>query len=113
MKPAPAPAQSRVIVTQAAASRVRAPDARVARDKARAKVKNGIDPIEEKNVAKVQKTIEAVRTKTFDQCRDAYLKAHITSRRSPVHRNQWINSLRRYVIPTALNPDLCPFSGSD
>jgi hypothetical protein len=36
---------------------------------------------------------------TFDQCRDAYIKAHRPTWRNPKHVSQWENTLATYVTP--------------
>ena len=37
---------------------------------------SGIDPIEYRKAAQVQEALEAAKSMTFDECRDAYIKAH-------------------------------------
>jgi Arm DNA-binding domain len=70
-------------------------EARAARDKARAKVRTGIDPIEARNFpAKIPPNIP-----TFDECAAAYLKTHEMAWRSPKHRHQWPRSLVAYASP--------------
>jgi hypothetical protein len=36
---------------------------------------------------------------TFDQCAEAYIRAHEASWRNPKHRQQWRNTLATYVTP--------------
>ena len=39
------------------------------------------------------------RSITFDQCAEAYIRAHEASWRNPKHRQQWRNTLATYVTP--------------
>jgi integrase len=58
-----------------------------------------IDPIELRKAKRGEKKVEAARAMTFDDCAAAYIKAHEGSWRHPKHRQQWTNSLARYVSP--------------
>lgn len=69
-------------------------EARAARDKARAKIRDGIDPIEVRHTA-----VTDTPTMTFDQCAAAYLKAHEIAWRNVKHRRQWPSTLAAYVSP--------------
>jgi integrase len=59
----------------------------------------GIDPIEAKKAEKVQALLAAASTMTFGECGKAYIRAHESGWRNPVHRQQWPNTLRDYVYP--------------
>jgi integrase len=58
-----------------------------------------IDPIELRKVKRGEKKVEAACAMTFDHCAAAYIKAYEGSWRHPKHRQQWTNSLARYVSP--------------
>jgi integrase len=60
---------------------------------------NGIDPIDYRKAAQVQDALEAAKSMTFDQCRDAYIKAHAPSWRNAKHHQQWLNTVRSYCSP--------------
>jgi hypothetical protein len=68
--------------------------ARVARDKARSKILEGIDPIEAR-----QYTATAARPMTFDQCAASYIRAHEAAWQNAKHRRQWVTALASYVTP--------------
>jgi integrase len=59
----------------------------------------GIDPIEHRKAAQAQAALEAARSMTFDECRDAYIKAHAAGWRNAKHRQQWENTLKTYCSP--------------
>jgi hypothetical protein len=72
----------------------------------RLKVKNGIDPIDEKKVrdqeaeaAKMQAAIEATRLMTFKDAVDAYMKeGRVTKFKNDKHRKQWRSTLDAYAV---------------
>jgi integrase len=77
-----------------------------ARDKAaalRLKVKAGIDPLEERKSAAAKALAAAQAAKvagtTFRDVADVYIAANEGSWRNPKHRQQWHNTLDRYVYP--------------
>ena len=59
----------------------------------------GIDPIEHRRAAEAQAALEAAKSMTFDECRDAYINAHVASWRNAKHRQQWTNTLKTYCSP--------------
>jgi integrase len=59
----------------------------------------GIDPIEHRKVAQAQAALEAAKSMTFDECREAYIKAHAPSWRNAKHHQQWNNTLKTYCSP--------------
>jgi len=64
----------------------------------RKQIRDGIDPIEERRALKARARLKAVKTKTFQQCAEAYIMAH---RAGWVAKNlqQWELSLSNYVYP--------------
>jgi integrase len=59
----------------------------------------GIDPIEHRKAAEARVALEAVKSMTFDECRDAYINAQAASWQNAKHRQQWINTLKTYCSP--------------
>jgi integrase len=76
-------------------------EARIARDAARQRVRNGIDLVQQKRDARAEAKAAAVRIQapTFEMCAEAYIREHWSSW-SEKHRNQWPSSLKRYAYPT-------------
>jgi hypothetical protein len=70
-------------------------EARAARDKARAKVRDGIDPIEARQTIIISKPAPM----TFDQAAAHYIRAHADAWRNVKHRRQWATTLASYVSP--------------
>lgn len=71
-----------------------------AREKARECRKlrlDGIDPIDYRNQQKLTIQLESARTKTFDWCRDEFIKAKRWTH--PKHKQQWENTLQEHVSP--------------
>jgi integrase len=78
-----------------------------ARAKARelhAIVREGRDPLAEREAEKAKRDADAARLKaaaiSFGAVTDMYIGTHEASWRSPEHRQQWRSSLARYVLPT-------------
>lgn len=74
-----------------------------ARDKARAaraKVDDGIDPIEERRETRSALRATAAAAKTFAECVTGYVDAKSAEWRSDKHRQQWTNTLEQYANPT-------------
>lgn len=65
----------------------------------RKRIRNGIDPIEERRAAKAQAKLKTIRTKTFRECAEAYIMAHRAGWESAKHLQQWELSLAKYVYP--------------
>jgi len=74
-------------------------DARAKRDQARALIREGIDPIEERERRRGRAAVASATTMTFDQCAAAYIAAHAPSWGARKHRVGWENSLARYASP--------------
>ena len=61
---------------------------------AREKLRNGTDPIDERQTARA-----AIKSLTFDQCAAAYIEAHRPSWKNAKHADQWGNTIERYASP--------------
>jgi integrase len=59
----------------------------------------GIDPIEHRKEAQARAALEAAKSMTFDECRDAYIKAYAAGWRNAKHRQQWESTLKTYCSP--------------
>jgi hypothetical protein len=59
----------------------------------------GTDPIEHRKAQQAQAALVAAKSMTFDECRDAYIKAHAAGWRNPKHHQQWENTLKTYCSP--------------
>ena len=66
---------------------------------ARAKVKAGIDPIEEGRAARSMVKAAQAAALTFDQCAEKYVDAQEAGWRNEKHRQQWRNTLKHYASP--------------
>jgi hypothetical protein len=74
-------------------------EARRQASKCRELVAAGVDPIEHRKATRAAARVEAAKTKTFDECRTAYVEAHEAGWRNAKHRQQWTNTLKTYVSP--------------
>lgn len=73
--------------------------ARDAARKAREKIADGVDPIEDRRARKSALKAETAKVVTFDQAAKAYIAAHGDSWRNDKHRQQWENTLATYASP--------------
>src|SRR5262245_11859919 len=71
------------------------PRARALARAAREQIHAGIDPL----AARASSRAASSRTKTFEQCAEAYIAAHAAGWRNPKHRSQWSNTLATYAAP--------------
>jgi hypothetical protein len=74
-------------------------EARDAARVARAKVRDGVDPIEERRGARSKLRAEQARALTFEQCAEKYIKAHGPGWKNAKHAQQWRNTLATYAYP--------------
>ncbi|MBE3637207.1 integrase arm-type DNA-binding domain-containing protein [Mangrovicoccus sp. HB182678] len=73
-----------------------------ARDRAREtrdKIRNGIDPIEERKAVKAALSTAQRRGLTFADAMDKCLAAKLEQFKNPKHRQQWRNTLTTYALP--------------
>jgi integrase len=82
---------------------VKLAQARLNAGKLRAIVREGRDPLAEREAEKAKKDADAAAAKagaiTFAQVTDMFLAAHERGWGNPKHRQQWRNTLRDYVLP--------------
>lgn len=74
-------------------------EARDAARKARALIREGVDPIEKAKAARSALKAEAVKATTFRHAVEAYVGAHEAGWRNAKHRAQWTSSLERHAYP--------------
>lgn len=73
-----------------------------ARERAREakdKIRNGIDPVEERRAARAALVAARGRGLTFTDAVDRYLAAKLEAFRNAKHRQQWRNTLETYAMP--------------
>lgn len=73
-----------------------------ARDKAREmkeQIRRGVDPVEERKVARAALVAAQRRGLTFSKAVDRYLGAKLDAFKNAKHRQQWRNTLDTYAIP--------------
>ncbi|TDL88016.1 tyrosine-type recombinase/integrase [Meridianimarinicoccus aquatilis] len=73
-----------------------------ARDKAREardKISQGVDPVEERKVAKAALAVAQHRGMTFTDATEKYLTAKLDAFKNAKHRQQWQNTLATYAKP--------------
>lgn len=74
-------------------------DARAAARAARAKIKGGVDPIEEARALRSLLKASQAAALTFEQCAVEYIKAQKSGWRNEKHAQQWTNTLTTYAYP--------------
>jgi integrase len=72
-------------------------DARAKAMDARKLRHEGIDPIEHRRAIKAQERLDKAKAMTFQQCADAYFKAHREGWRSSKHEAQWKASIAKHA----------------
>lgn len=73
-----------------------------ARERAREtkdKIRNGIDPVEERKAARAALATARARGLTFSDATDRYLAAKLDAFKNAKHRQQWRNTLDSYALP--------------
>jgi integrase len=59
----------------------------------------GTDPLMQRDANRAAERLAAIKTITFKQCAESYIKAHRVGWRNATHASQWENTLRAYVYP--------------
>jgi integrase len=73
--------------------------AREAAGKARALIRDGKDPIEERNTKRAEAKVEASRAVTFEDYAKRFISGKQDGWKNPKHKQQWGNTLRDYAYP--------------
>lgn len=71
---------------------------RIARE-AKEKIRQGIDPVEERKAARAALAALQARGLIFSDAVDRYLAAKLVAFKSAKHRQQWENTLKTYALP--------------
>jgi len=74
-------------------------DARTLARQARQKVREGIDPIEERRAARAALMASAAKVLTFKEAAEALIAIKQAEWKNPKHRDQWKATLGRYAYP--------------
>jgi integrase len=74
-------------------------DAREAARVHRKKVREGVDPLQERQQARAALRIERAKSKTFRDCAEAYIEAHKAGWKNAKHAKQWGATLETYAYP--------------
>lgn len=74
--------------------------ARDAARKAREKIRDGVDPIAERQAARSALLADAAKVVSFKEAAEAYIVVHEASWKNPKHRAQWRSSLKSYAYPS-------------
>jgi len=74
-------------------------EARAEAEKCRKLVREGLDPIEQRRLARGQIRAEAKKVMTFKECAEKYISAHSAGWKSVKHSQQWTNTLAAYAYP--------------
>lgn len=62
-------------------------------------VAEGRDPIEERKASEARAKLEAAKSKTFEECANAYIDANRAGWKNEKHVQQWQNTLATYAFP--------------
>jgi integrase len=73
--------------------------ARDAAQQARALIRDGKDPIEDRNAKRAEAKVEASRSVTFKVYAEGFISGREAGWKNDKHRQQWRNSLRDYAHP--------------
>lgn len=65
----------------------------------RNKVRSGIDPLQERRATRAALHIERTKTKTFDECAEAFIGSQEAGWKSAKHAKQWGATLKTYATP--------------
>lgn len=74
-------------------------EARLRAADARRMVLGGVNPLQVKRRRMLDAAVAKTKLMTFDQCAEAYIKAHRTSWKNAKHADQWGNTLATYASP--------------
>lgn len=78
-------------------------EARDLANRARAMVRDRVDPIEAKRAIYAKRRIEAARHVTFAECANRYLDTKTEGFKNDKHRKQWRSTLEAYAFPSLGN----------
>lgn len=62
-------------------------------------IRNGVDPVVQRQAARSAAAADKRKALTFEQCTAGFIKAHAAGWRNVKHGNQWRNTLETYAFP--------------
>lgn len=65
----------------------------------RQQLQRGVDPLGEREAARLAAKLEAAKAMSFDQCAAAYIEAHRAGWKNAKHASQWENTIATYASP--------------
>jgi integrase len=74
-------------------------EARQKAEDARRAIRAGFDPIDSRRASLAAAAAVAAKSKTFEECATAYIKAHASGWRNEKHAAQWTATLETYAYP--------------
>ena len=74
-------------------------EARIRARQARQVLLDGLDPLDAKRKAKTAARIEQLKTVTFKQCAEDFMKVRVRDFKNEKHRAQWRSTLETYAFP--------------
>lgn len=74
-------------------------EARLKAIEARKLVLEGVNPLLVRRQSRLDAAVAKAKLMTFEQCAEAYIKAHRTSWKNAKHTDQWSNTLNTYAKP--------------
>jgi len=81
-------------------------EARTRAAAARSKVREGIDPLDEKHAAKSAIRAAVAKAINFDKAAEEFIKSKSAEWKNAKHKDQWTNTLATYASPTIGNLDV-------
>jgi hypothetical protein len=73
-------------------------EARAARDELRRLLRQGVDPVEQRAIARRERRLRQVKPTSFTEVLSDYIQQHGGKWDTP-HASQWVSSFERYVTP--------------
>jgi integrase len=78
---------------------VRLIEARAKRDEERALIRKGIDPVAERKDKRTEAILRQIKSITFQECGEAYVKDNEVAWRHPMTQQNWRGPLSTYIYP--------------
>jgi integrase len=74
-------------------------EARERARKARQQLADGIDPLEARQIERIQQALLVAKEETFENCVKLFFATHEAKWRNPKHRAQFLSTLKEYAFP--------------
>ncbi|HTV34544.1 MAG TPA: integrase arm-type DNA-binding domain-containing protein [Methylocella sp.] len=62
-------------------------------------LRNGIDPLEDRNAKRAANLAASVKAMTFDEASEIFIRQHRAAWKNPKHAEQWVSTLKAYASP--------------